>query len=187
MPDQSYSERDIIAHHEAAHAVMAIEVGDGLLDVGINLGRIDATGGIGNVGCRLFVADLENVTPSDLEVEQRRLAGRIDCSGTVLAAGAASDAKLRGEDPWTALRKQEGDYEHMLDLLRRAKLDATPDLETERLRAQLDLAVQALQDPLVWKAVEAVARGALDRDILTGPEIVAIAKPKLEPEADASS
>lgn len=187
MPAKLYSERETIAHHEAAHAVMAIEVGDGLLDVGIDLDRVDATGGIGNVGCRLFVADLDNVTPSDLEFEQRRLAGRIDCSGTVLAAGAASDAKLRGQDPWTALQKQHGDYEHMLDLLRRAKLDTTPELETERLHAQLDLAVEALQDPLVWKTVEAVAQAALDRNILTGLEIVAIAKPKLEPEAGASS
>ena len=87
----------------------ALELGPGILEIGIDLARVDDTGGVGNVGCRLFVADLTDVAPSEVEAEQRRLAGRIDCSGTVLAAGAASDAKLRGEDPWGALLKQQGD------------------------------------------------------------------------------
>ena len=103
MPDTVFSERQVIAYHEAAHAVVAIEMGIGLLDVGIDLERVDATGGVGNVGCRLFVADLTDIEPSDLEAEQLRLAGQIDCTGTVLAAGAASDAKLHEEDPWSAL------------------------------------------------------------------------------------
>ena len=181
MSEHLFTEREIIAHHEAAHAVVAIEIGDGLLDVGIDLERVDATGGIGNVGCRLFVADLDDVAPSEVEVEQRRLAGRIDCNGTVLAAGAASDARLRNEAPWDALRKQQGDYDHMRDLLGRAHLDATPELEEERLRMQLDLAVATLNDPLVWQAVETVAKAALERIVLTGPEIVALATPMLEP------
>ena len=56
--------REIVAHHEAAHAVIALELGDGLLDVGIDLDRVDATGGVGNVGCRLFIADLNDVAPN---------------------------------------------------------------------------------------------------------------------------
>ena len=182
MHDHQLAERELIAHHEAAHAVMAIELGLGLLDVGIDLDRVNATGGIGNVGCRLFLADLKDVASSDLEDEQRRIAGLIDCSGTVLAAGAASDAKLQDEDPWNALRKQGGDFKQMRDLLRRARLDEVPELEEERLRSQLNLAVQALEDPIVWKAVKAIARAALDRNVLTGADIEALAKPTLEPE-----
>ena len=177
--------REIVAHHEAAHAVIALELGDGLLDVGIDLDRVDATGGVGNVGCRLFIADLNDVAPSEIETEQRRLAGRIDCAGSVLAAGAASDARLRDEDPWTALCKQKADFDRMRDLLERAGLDAPPDLAEARLRQQLGLAVQALKDPMVWDAVEAVATAAMERTRLTGPEIEALAKPKLEPVSRA--
>ena len=176
-----FVDREIIAHHEAAHAVIALEVGDGLLDVGIDLDRVDATGGIGNVGCRLFVADMDGLVPSDVESEQRRLAGRIDCSGTVLAAGAASDAKLRDEDPWNALRKQKADYDKMRDLLAQAHLDGTPELLDMRLRQQLDLAVQALNDPHIWRAVEVVADAALECTRLTSSEIESLAKPELEP------
>ena len=179
MATTNLIEREIIAHHEAAHAVVALELDVELLDIGIDLARVEATGGLGNVGCRLFVADLSDVVPSDLETEQRRLAGRIDCNGTVLAAGAASDARLRDENAWTALRKQEGDFEHMRALLKQARLDANEDVEDERLRSQLALAVDALRDPDVWAAVEAVARAALDHGPLRGKEIEAIARPLL--------
>lgn len=178
MADES--EREILAHHEASHAVTALELGPGILEIGIDLERVDDTGGVGNVGCRLFVADLTDVAPSEVEAEQRRLAGRIDCSGTVLAAGAASDAKLRGEDPWGALLKQQGDFQHMRDLLRQAKLDDTPEGEEARLRAQLDLATEVLEDEAVWRAVEAVARAVLESGVLRGPAIEAIARPLLE-------
>jgi hypothetical protein len=184
--DHPISDREVIAHHEASHAVLALELGLGILEIGIDLERVDATGGVGNVGCRLFVADLTDVAPRNLEAEQRRLAGRIDCSGTVLAAGAASDARLRGEDPWSALQKQETDFKHMRDLLQRARLDGTPEVAEERLRSQLDLAVEALEDPLVWQAVELVAREVLERGPLKGAEIEALVKPELEP-ADTGS
>lgn len=182
MLDNPLSNREVIAHHEASHAVLALELGLGILDVGIDLERVDATGGVGNVGCRLFVADLTDVSPRNLETEQRRLAGQIDCSGTVLAAGAASDARLRGEDPWSALQKQESDFRHMLDLLQRARLDETPALVEERLRSQLELAVEALNDSMVWQAVEALAQAILNRGPLKGSEIEALVKPELEAE-----
>ena len=180
MLDHPISDREVIAHHEAAHAVLALELGLGILDVGIDLERVDATGGVGNVGCRLFVADLTDVSPRNLETEQRRLAGQIDCSGTVLAAGAASDARLRDEDPWSALQKQESDFKHMVELLQRARLDETPELAEERLRTQLDLAVEALNDPMVWQAVEVLAQAVLDRGPLKGSEIETLVKPELE-------
>lgn len=71
----------------------------------------------------------------------------------------------------------------MRDLLRRARLDGAPESEDERLRSQLDLAVQALEDPMVWKAVEAVARAALGRNKVTAADIEALAKPTLEPDS----
>lgn len=185
MTAENLAELDIVAHHEAAHAVLAIELGMGVLDVGIDLERVAVTGGIGTVGCRLFVADLTDIAPSDVESEQRKLSGQIDCSGAVLAGGAASDAKLRGEDPWTALQKQQGDLTHMRDLLQRAKLTPTPEAEDERLREQLALAVEALGDPVVWRAIEVLAGAALERVQLSGDEIKAIADPILEPRRAA--
>ena len=187
MPELVLNEREVIAHHEAAHAVVAIEMGIGLLDVGIDLARVDATGGVGNVGCRLFVADLSDIVPSELEAEQLRLAGQIDCTGTVLAAGAASDAKLQDEDPWSALQMQQSDFRHMRELLKAAELDSTPEIEQDRLRSQLDLAVEVLNDPMVWRAVEAVAHEVLERGTVTGPEIEAIAKTILEADGDQST
>ena len=181
MPE-SIGDRELIAHHEASHAVLAIELGVGILDVGIDLDRVDATGGVGNVGCRLFVADLTDVAPKNLEIEQRRLAGQIDINGTVLAAGAASDAKMRNEDPWLALQKQQADFGHMRELLQRARLDETPELEEQRLRTQLELAVEALNDPAVWQAVEAVAAAVLRGGPLNGANVEALVQPGLEAE-----
>ena len=63
----------------------------------------------------------------------------------------------------------------MRELLQAAALDATPEIEQERLRSQLDLAVEAVNDPMVWRAVEAVAREVLERGILKGPAIEAVA------------
>ena len=182
MDQEPLSDDAIIAHHEAAHATLAIELGMGLLDVGVDLKRVDATGGIGNVGCRLFVAELEDVVPSELEAEQRRLMGEIDCNGTVLAAGAAAEAKLRGEEPWLTLHKQQSDLNKMRDLLRRAQLGATED-EDQRLRLQLDMAVDALNDPAIWRVVEAVAQAVLETGTLSGSAIEQIAEPMLGPSA----
>ena len=68
----------------------------------------------------------------------------------------------------------------MRDLLRKAKLDDTPEAEEARLRAQLDLATEVLEDEAVWRAVEAVARAVLESGVLRGPAIEAIARPLLE-------
>ena len=174
-------ERTIVAHHEAAHAVLALELGLGVLDVGIDLDRVHVTGGMGTVGCRLFVADLADIAPSEVESEQHRLSGQIDCTGAVLAAGAAADAKLRDEDPWIALQKQQGDLTHMKSLLERAQLAPTPEAEEGKLREQLALAVEAIEDPVIWRAVEALAKAALERVRLDGGEVTRIVERLLKP------
>ena len=177
---QPISNREIIAFHEAAHAVVAIELGLGLLETGIDIARVEVTGGVGLDGCRLFLADLTDVGPKDLEDEQRRLSGQIDCNGTVLAAGPASDARLREEDPWLALHKQPADLGRMRELLTQAQLAPSVAEEEDRLRAQLAMAVEALKDPAIWSAIQAVAQEILERGSLAGPDIAAIVEPILE-------
>lgn len=172
---------ELIAHHEAAHAVVAIELGLGILDIGIDIARVERTGGVGVDGCRLFVCDLSNIAEENLADEKNRQAGLIDCSGTVLAAGAASDAKMLQCDPWVALQRQQGDFRYMRDLLRQAQLAPTPEEQELRLREQVSMAVEALNDPSVWRAVQAVAQAVLKSGPLTGAEIETIVKPILEP------
>jgi|GEM_PF-3148175 len=171
---------EIVAHHEAAHAVIALELGLGILEIGIDLERVAVSGGIGSDGCRLFLADLTEVPRHQLDDEQKRLSGHIDVNGTVLAAGPASDAKLLSEDPWTALHKQHSDLTVMRQLLQRAKLDETEEGVESHLRNQLGLAVEALEEAAVWATVEAVAAAVLSRGPLSGPEIEAIAEPLLK-------
>ena len=181
MPAGEQRSRDVIAHHEAGHAVVAVELGVGLLSIGIDLDRFDVSGGIGLDGCRLFIADLENIEPQQIESEQLKLIGRIDRTGAVLAAGAAAEAKLAKEDAWLQLHRQTDDINRMRALLKQAKLDPTEQAETEKLRTQLDFAVEVLADPAVWQAVGAVAEAVLARGPLSGPMIESIVESILAP------
>jgi hypothetical protein len=181
MADGNTRSREVIAHHEAAHAVVAIELGVGILDIGIDMSRFDETGGVGLDGCRLFVADLTDVTPQEVESEQLRLAGQIDRTGAVLAAGAAAEARLADEDAWVALHRQSSDIKKMRDLLALAQLAPSEEATNERLRLQLEFSVEVLADPEVWQAVGAVAEAVLARGPMTGPQVEQIVEAILAP------
>ena len=181
MAEGAKKSREVIAHHEAAHAVVAIELGVGILDVGIDLDRFDESGGVGLVGCRLFIADLTDIEPQDVESEQRKLAGHIDRTGAVLAAGAAAEAKIAKEDPWLALHHQTDDISRMRELLEQAKLAPTEAAAMDRLRSQLKFSVEVLEDLEVWLAVGAVAEAVLARGPLSGPEVESIVEAILAP------
>ena len=74
----------------------------------------------------------------------------------------------------------------MLQLLRDAQLVDGDAAAEQRLRMQVGLAVEALDDAAVWAAVEAVADTVLRRGPLSGSEIEAIVEPMLKaPSGDA--
>lgn len=175
------TEQERIAHHEAAHAVLTILAAIGVAAKGIDLAYTNAsTGSSGGLFGKLFDIDLSDLKSPELESEQQANEKEINLNGGIVAAGAASDAKLLRLDPWVALQQQHSDLQVMRNLLRRAQLSSNQEVEDALIRNQLSEAVSALENPIIWKAVEAVAAAVVTRSPLPGTTITAIAMPILE-------
>lgn len=162
-----------VAHHEAAHAVVAILGGAGLSDAGINLNAPSSVeGAFGNAGANTYDHDV--TLPPD--VQQWRLIYNL----MTLCAGAASDAKISGIPVRDALARQKGDESHAYQQLRSTPLiDQDSEGAAKEREGVLGIALDKLSaklaDPQVWAMVEAVAKAAIDAGgILSKAEIEAI-------------
>lgn len=153
--------RERVAHHEAAHAVVAVRLGASVVEQGINL---DATtsmeGAYGNAAVNIFQHD------SDLSMEEQQQ--DLMRNLIIVCAGAASDAKLKGKPLREALHEQPGDERVALKLLADSSLTEKEDQsvrqkeETVLLDKALELAEKQLGNPIVWKAIQEVARASLN-------------------------
>ena len=146
-----------VAHHEAAHVVLALRSSAGLSEHGIDLDApttVEDAYGIASV----------NVFDHDESVDEEQQRALLINSLAIICAGAASDAKLRGSALWASLRRQQGDRNAALKLLTASPLiDATNKKEIVFvLRGTLKKTAQTLDDPAVWNEVKIVAQATLD-------------------------
>jgi hypothetical protein len=148
------NDREKVAHHEAAHAVLSIRAGFGVSG-GIDLDAPTSVGGAyGNAAVNLL--ELDDALP---EHEQRMdLARNI----AVICAGAASDAKISGIEPCKALRAQPGDLKVALEHAGGSTMVRSPKEAVHVvMRIGLLQAVRLINCPEVWLAVERVAAAVL--------------------------
>ena len=173
-------QRERIAHHEAAHAVMMIFTKVGVPPGGISIDLVNpATSGLGSVDGRLYDIDLRDLSGPALEARQKEEAPAAMCNGLVILAGAVADAKVEGRDAWDCLIEQTSDLSQARDMLRRGQYASVAAQEDQALKVQLDEAKEVLEEREIWAAVQAVARAVLKTGKLSGPEIEAITDPFL--------
>lgn len=149
-----------IAHHEAAHIVVAIIVGAGITDHGIDLDApTSAPGAFGRAGTNLFIPDPDLPKPEQMRALANNLA--------IVCAGAASDAKLTSITPAQALQMQNGDETVAKRLI--AGSDLIDETEREREKEEnyvlyevgLAKAVELIDKPDVWEKIQRVAIACL--------------------------
>lgn len=160
------TERERIAHHEAAHAVLALYFGM-TLSCGIDLdGATSVAGASGTVGVNLFVADL-NVPEAEQQIDLvRNLA--------VFCAGAASDAKLRGEQPDYALTKQPGDRKAAIAHALNHPLVSSMEEAEYVVSMALTKASQYLEKDEIWDWIARVAAACVLSSKMQQPAIEAL-------------
>lgn len=147
-------DRAKVAHHEAAHAVLAYVWDLGLAD-GIDLDAATSVeGAFGNV--QVYVRAIDGSLPE--EVQQADLI----CNLSVYCAGAASDAKIKQIDPFEALRAQPGDFGEALRHARSSPLLTDEAMALAAVKVGLATAVGWLEKPYIWVRVERVANAALE-------------------------
>jgi hypothetical protein len=146
--------REQLAHHEAAHAVLALHFGAGLASQGIDLDApTSVQGAYGTASVNLFVPDL-----TEPQAEQLKVCGS---SLAIVCAGAASDARVLGIPLADALAAQPGDESTARQHVALYPFGQTRGDQDNALTAGLEIAERTLQAPGVWDAVEAVAREVL--------------------------
>lgn len=145
--------REQVAHHEAAHAVMALIVGHGLSHHGMNIDApTSVAGAFGQTGVMTFSADLSQTADDQFE--------DLGCLLAVTLAGAASDARIKGVELEVALEAQPGDLQVAKGLCSQYPF-AQGEGETVALRYGLQIAASKLEAEEAWEAVCAVARACL--------------------------
>lgn len=158
--------REQVAHHEAAHAVLAIRAGIGVSG-GIDLDApTSVDGAFGQAAVSLLVLD------DSLPVDEQRLDLARNLS--IICAGAASDARIKGVTPLEALEAQPGDYGVALQ---HAQSCSVVENEEEAQYAVTEVglshAVREVARVEVWAAIERVATaviasgGRLEKDQVT--------------------
>lgn len=162
--------REILAHHEAAHAVMGLVFDLGVTAFGIDLDAPTRDGATGKAGVmQIDLADSKDL--NDLLV-----------NGAICAAGAVSDAKLLGLESWEAFQQQDGDWEQAFGLFDLADWEPKEGRESV-MRSFVAQAATQLGKDQVWAAVEAVAQETLAAGgKLSAEAIVARAQPILAGE-----
>src|SRR5438552_2718456 len=118
--------RERIAHHEAAHVVMAWFWGAGVLDQGMDIDAPSSVeGAYGRAAVSLFLDD----EGFDFEERARDLLRNL----TIIFAGAASDAKIAGKSLNAAIDDQPGDKNVALHLLKHSTTVNTAGEQIEQL------------------------------------------------------
>jgi len=147
--------REQVAHHEAAHAVLAIRYNMGISG-GIDLDAATSVdGAFGNAAVNLIVLDAE------LPIKEQRL--DLARNLAVVCAGAASDARVKQIAPGDALDAQPGDYRFAVEAAMASSLVADPD-EADYVVKEVGLshAVAEIAKPDVWAVISRVAAAVLD-------------------------
>ena len=167
--------REQVAHHEAAHAVMALIVRHGLSHHGMDIDAPPSVpGATGQTGVMTFAADL-----TQPEADQFKDLGALLA---VTLAGAAADARIKGVSLWDALQAQPGDLGVAQGFCAEYPFARGPD-EAMALQMGLEIAEKRLAWPGAWDAVCAVAASCLAAGgKLTKAEIEAVALPILDIE-----
>lgn len=160
------NEREQVAHHEAAHAVLAIRAGIGVSG-GIDLDApTSVDGAFGQAAVNLLMLD------DSLPVEEQKLDLARNLS--IICAGAASDALITGATPLEALEAQPGDYSVALQHARSSSM-VESDEEAFYVVTELGLshAIKEVARVEVWAAIERIATaviasgGQLEKDQVT--------------------
>jgi hypothetical protein len=143
-----------VAHHEAAHAVVAYTVGAGI-HAGIDLDTPSSVGGaFGCAAVNIFSPPRED---EGLQEAQEILLSNIK----IVCAGAASDAKILRRDIYKALDEQPGDKSFAEELLKNSPLIGSLEEAQFVLNKGLCLVEKMLQDPQIWGAVESIAQNCI--------------------------
>ncbi len=172
-------QRERIAHHEAAHAVVALAMGLPAPSAGIDIDRENPeTGGLGSFFATMWtIEDLTHLTGSALEKAQAEEVKYARFNLMAILAGAACDSRVLGEDLMDALSQQPGDRAAAIGILARMAVPLTD--HEESLRSQMSDAASALKEFEIWNAVKEVATATLATGQLAGEEIEKIARPHL--------
>jgi hypothetical protein len=162
--------REQVAHHEAAHAVVALMTRHGLSHHGMDLDApASVPGTFGQTGVMIFAADL-----SQPEVDQFKDLGALLA---VTLAGAASDARIKSVALMDALQAQPGDLAVAKGFCAEYPF-AQGAGEAVALKKGLEIAAGKLEQDGAWHAVCAVAKACLARGgKLSKQEIEDIALP----------
>jgi hypothetical protein len=146
--------RSQIAHHEAAHVVVASLYGLEVDDQGINLdAETSVAGARGNSGVKLI--DLTLSAEDDLITDLAQ-------NMAIICAGAASDAKITGATPANALAHQPGDFSVAMEMAHTYPYLMSDANYPEAIKYGLLMAVDQLNKPDVWAVVESIAAACLE-------------------------
>ena len=144
--ERSKSLDNLIAYHEAGHAVMAFHKGGKFMGVGIDISR--------------FVADADGVV-AGLEWSSKK--GTRKNNGLVLLAGMSAVAILR-ECPYCEDRNRS-------DIEAFYKLWRTKKTVRDNFHKLYSEAIEFLSNPEVWRQVEVVATILLKKGVLLYKEV----------------
>ena len=164
--------REQVAHHEAAHAVVALVTGLGLSSLGMDIDAPTSVAGTnGRTGVMTFAADLDQPVADQFKDLGALLA--------VTLAGAASDARIQGGSLMDALKAQPGDLAVAKGFCAKYPF-AQGNGEAAALTNGLDIAASNLDRDGSWDAVCAVAKACLAKGgKLSKEEIEDVALPIL--------
>lgn len=166
-------ESERIAHHEAAHAVICLLFGLDLTNAGIDLAAATRNGAAGQAGVYLH-AITAGAPVSD---------NNLLTNAAICAAGAASDARIFGEAPLDAFKKQVGDWQAAENLFALAGKGAADDPDGF-MAAAIEAAYERIERPLIWQAIEAVATATLNNGGVLDPDAIKrLAQPLIDQDA----
>jgi hypothetical protein len=159
-------EKERVAHHEAAHVVIAVLYGIAPTMHGIDLNvPTSAPGAFGNAGVATFDYD------ASLPGQQQRL--DLVRNLAIICAGAASDARILSRPLDEALRAQVSDHQAARGYLALSPLISSEAEADYILEIGLARAAKLLDDNENWLLVETIAKAALGNDgALSRDEII---------------
>ena len=150
-------DRKKVAHHEAAHAVVAHSVGAGIVEGGIDIDAPSSVeGAYGRTAVNIFAHE-ESLT----ETQQKE---SVIHSLAIICAGAASDARLLNRPLDEALAAQSADASEAKKFLADNPLVETPEEAEFLLKEAMRYTAKILDRPEIWSAIELVAEECIKND-----------------------
>jgi hypothetical protein len=147
-------DREKVAHHEAAHVVMSVQLGASVPGQGIDIDAPSSVeGAYGNAWVNIFAQDPNPEEDEQIKILRDNLA--------IVCAGIASDAKLMGRSLREALSRQPSDEQLARELLGNSPLVDTKELQEYILDGVLRFVERAFEDKIIWSAVQEIARACI--------------------------